>query len=290
MPVSKKRKLGAKRKNKYYINRYNTDKRSKCVDRETKALLLAAKDDLINNIERDVNEYYSEKASEINKYINEIVLNVDALIIEFNSLESEIDEKFDIDYIKGYIEKYNEAIEDVTETMAILFKSIMEFIDQTSYMKFKEYIKDIKSILQGEKLSNVNVFTHNLFMETLEYKVKGNREVIAKKYKEIYRLEIAYFTEYFNNHFITISEKLNEILERNENFDIDDIKGTHKSFKSRNWKELNKIAKKNGFIHVRDNGDHGIFINSDADRTIIIPQGRDIGKGLQIKIMKTIEL
>ena len=290
MPVSKKRKLGVKKRNSYYINRYNTDKCNKCVNKETKELLLATKDDLINNIDKDVAEYYSEKASEINKYTNDIILSVDSLIIEFSNLETEIDEKFDIDDIKEYIKKYNESIEEITEVMGVLFKSIMEFIEQTSYMKFKECICDIKSILEGEKLSNINVFTHNLFIETLEYKVKGNRDVVAKKYKDIYKLEIEYFTEYFNNHFITISEKLNEILEKNKNFDIDDIKGTHKSFKSRNWKELNKIAKKNGFIHVRDNGDHGIFINSDADRTIIIPQGRDIGKGLQIKIMKTIEL
>lgn len=53
------------------------------------------------------------------------------------------------------------------------------------------------------------------------------------------------------------------------------------------YKELNKLANVNGYNYIRSNGGHGIFKNSSG-RIVIIPQGRDIGKGLSIKIQKAI--
>lgn len=53
------------------------------------------------------------------------------------------------------------------------------------------------------------------------------------------------------------------------------------------YKDLNKIANENGFELVRCNGDHGIFKSSNG--MVVIPQGRSIGKGLSIKIQKTID-
>ncbi|XZJ89918.1 type II toxin-antitoxin system HicA family toxin (plasmid) [Clostridium perfringens] len=60
------------------------------------------------------------------------------------------------------------------------------------------------------------------------------------------------------------------------------------SFKNRTWKELNNIAEKKGFKYVRSNGDHGIFKHKNGN-IVVIPQGREIGKGLQIKIINDIE-
>ena len=52
------------------------------------------------------------------------------------------------------------------------------------------------------------------------------------------------------------------------------------------YRELNKMAEDNGFEYVRCNGDHGIFKSNSG--MVVIPQGRSIGKGLSIKIQKTI--
>lgn len=51
---------------------------------------------------------------------------------------------------------------------------------------------------------------------------------------------------------------------------------------------LNKLANDNDFKYVRSNGDHGIFKRFDGS-VVVIPQGRDIGKGLSLKIQKRIE-
>ena len=61
-----------------------------------------------------------------------------------------------------------------------------------------------------------------------------------------------------------------------------------KSFKDRSWREISKVAIENGYILERQSGDHGIFINSIGN-VVVIPQGRSIGKGLQIRILKSID-
>ena len=51
---------------------------------------------------------------------------------------------------------------------------------------------------------------------------------------------------------------------------------------------MNSLALNNGFDLIRIKGDHGIFKNASNGLTIVIPQGRDVGKGLSIKIQKDI--
>lgn len=53
-------------------------------------------------------------------------------------------------------------------------------------------------------------------------------------------------------------------------------------------KELTKLAIQEGFKMIRYNGDHGIMKNEKTNQTVVIPQGRDIGKGLSLKIQKDI--
>lgn len=67
--------------------------------------------------------------------------------------------------------------------------------------------------------------------------------------------------------------------------DLDATKS--KIFTHYKYQELNKLATDNGFILNRITGGHGIFIN-DSGLVTVIPQGRDIGKGLQIKILKSL--
>lgn len=54
------------------------------------------------------------------------------------------------------------------------------------------------------------------------------------------------------------------------------------------WKELSSLANSKGYNLVRSKGDHGIFKNNDG-YTVIIPQGRNIGKGLSIEIQKRLD-
>lgn len=55
------------------------------------------------------------------------------------------------------------------------------------------------------------------------------------------------------------------------------------------YKELNSLAESNGYFYTRSNGSHGIYKNDKGD-VVVIPQGRDIGKGLSMRIQKDILL
>ena len=61
--------------------------------------------------------------------------------------------------------------------------------------------------------------------------------------------------------------------------------------KDYNYKELNSLAEQQGYILDRCNGDHGIFIKKteSGEKLTIIPQGRAIGRGLQLTILKSLE-
>lgn len=74
--------------------------------------------------------------------------------------------------------------------------------------------------------------------------------------------------------------KIPKVIEEQENIP--------KEYKHRTWRELNAIAVNRGYKLDRYNGDHAIYMNSNG-KVVIIPQGRDIGKGLQIAILKDIE-
>lgn len=77
-----------------------------------------------------------------------------------------------------------------------------------------------------------------------------------------------------------------ESLEINElELDVNDIESDKLDYID-DYKKLNKLAKDNGFEYIRCRGDHGIFKNNNG--TVVIPQGRSIGKGLSFKIQKAI--
>lgn len=54
-----------------------------------------------------------------------------------------------------------------------------------------------------------------------------------------------------------------------------------------NYREINKLAEDNGYEKIRQQGDHGIFMDEN-NNLVVIPQGRKVGKGLSKKICKQI--
>lgn len=76
-------------------------------------------------------------------------------------------------------------------------------------------------------------------------------------------------------------------VDKTETLDL--VNNIQNEFKTiSDYKYLNKLAEDNNFIKVGQSGSHAQFKHSDG-RLVTIPQGRDIGKGLSIKIQKDIE-
>lgn len=87
-------------------------------------------------------------------------------------------------------------------------------------------------------------------------------------------------------YLVDIAQSVYDSHEFEEEFDIN---STDKFIPKNlyNYRDLNKFAEDNGFEKVRNNGDHGIFKRFDGS-TVVIPQGRDIGRGLSRTLQKRI--
>lgn len=95
-----------------------------------------------------------------------------------------------------------------------------------------------------------------------------------------------HFTEVLSNRLLDIEHKenLEQIrLEIDECFKKTKIEQTSR-FRSR---DLTQFAQKHGYTKIRQKGDHGVFKRENGS-TLVIPQGRRIGKGLSLKIQKSI--
>lgn len=59
-------------------------------------------------------------------------------------------------------------------------------------------------------------------------------------------------------------------------------------YKQKTWKELHSLAEEKGWSLVRCRGDHGIYKHPCRTSLVVIPQGRPIGKGLQLLIERSL--
>lgn len=54
--------------------------------------------------------------------------------------------------------------------------------------------------------------------------------------------------------------------------------------------ELHKLIKKNGWIHIRTKGSHYIYEKNDRAYPVPFHGTKEIGKGIELKIRKEMEL
>lgn len=113
----------------------------------------------------------------------------------------------------------------------------------------------------------------------------GNSKFIIEK-DIVAMLGIDDFFIYAKEEYYEGKEKQKEALPKKENT-LEFSDGNIEYSYIDDYKKLSKLAEDNGFVYVRSNGDHGIFKHDNGCITVI-PQGRSIGKGLSIKIQKSI--
>lgn len=104
----------------------------------------------------------------------------------------------------------------------------------------------------------------------------------TKNYIDKINIEIDNF--YFDHNYEKLQKMLKESLQKPSNEDKETNQLREKIF---NHKKMNKLAIQNGFVEVRQRGDHKIF--SNGTDSIPIPQ-HELGKGLSIKIQKQIDV
>ena len=140
----------------------------------------------------------------------------------------------------------------------------------------------------GKQLSHLTLLANNHNCEKYAKVLRGHGIDMAKYWVNSVIDEIGdrleFYTEYTNRLLVN---KLMDLV-GNENLSIkqpSEAKIRKSLAYIGEFKELNRIAGNKGFTKVRQKGDHGVFRRYDGS-TVIIPQGREIGKGLSIKIQK----
>lgn len=176
---------------------------------------------------------------------------------------------------------YNEYFEGVDEELK---NTVIRFEEELRTM-INTAIRDMLVELAFDETINVQLLGAYSFIYLAE-NYKGQK-IVNKVYSKL----IDFFDEDLGYLYESEIEELNRIwtVLLNE-CNIDELENKNKSseFVYRSWKELESIALKAGYEYVRSNGDHGIY-TCDKKRFLVIPRGREIGKGLQIAIMKRIQ-
>lgn len=221
---------------------------------------------------------FSERITLISKKaINELFKELEETILENGKII--LENSNTLDQISDVYIEYLRKLEIIAYDLAS-YKSM-------SVIKHLELIQiDTKNYL-ATLIESIGIESFDLYKDEMD-KYKLNLEsLISNNYSKI-----IHFINYESK--LTLGENLNtmddiiSLVNRCINKDKDKIKPTDKQvFTQYKYTELNKIAKDNGYHLNRVTGGHGIFINKDG-KVVIIPQGRDIGKGLQIKILKNI--
>lgn len=225
---------------------------------------------------------FSERITLISKEaINELFKELEETILENGKII--LENSNTLDQISDVYIEYLRKLEIIAYDLAS-YKSM-------SVIKHLELIQiDTKNYL-ATLIESIGIESFDLYKDEMD-KYKLNLEsLISNNYSKI-----IHFINYESkltlgknlNTMDDIISLVNRCINEDKDKDKDKIKPTDKQvFTQYKYTELNKIAKDNGYHLNRVTGGHGIFINKDG-KVVIIPQGRDIGKGLQIKILKNI--
>ena len=111
----------------------------------------------------------------------------------------------------------------------------------------------------------------------------------AESLKSVVKVILQEFDELLDESLeevkLEIDRRLNLIQANVTEEEPIDEKKRKEDYKHRTYRQLSSMAREKGYELIRCTGDHGIFRNKKGN-TVVIPQGRDIGRALQERIVK----
>ncbi|WP_297521862.1 type II toxin-antitoxin system HicA family toxin [uncultured Clostridium sp.] len=236
--------------------------------------------DLSLEIMRRYQEIFSTKTHDIFQQNLSLVSSLEIHKL-YNDLESEIisdgkiilENSNTLDDIYGIFNEYLINFDKIVLSAANL--KILAVINHLEFIQLdsKNYINNLVQSVSKEAFDLYSEEMDRYFLDIQSF-INTNNSILTEHLKS---------KLHHKNHENTIDNFFNWVKDTEEDLH----KTKSKIFTHYKYQELNKIATDNGFILNRITGGHGIFINNSGLVTVI-PQGRDIGKGLQIKILKSI--
>lgn len=274
---------------------------------------------MANNIE--MKHYYNKTIQPVKGKISD--LSVDIVISCIDMFDKIIEDSSIslLEEYNGFLSKYDvnlaaDEIEDIIKNTHLnMIKVVSKTIDSL-HNKELNYDELFTSLLKEFKRGDIITCG----MPTNKYKLTWElykQHIISSMQKQLSLLLsddfnklydtfmdytndiLSYATDYSKSKEVTFSDDfldvikiinkdsplLNTILAEEDTEEIED--NSCKLPNIENYRDLNRLAESNGYEQIRQQGDHGIFVNKEND-LLIIPQGRKVGKGLSKKICKQI--
>lgn len=269
--------------------------------------ITANRDDMIANLTEDLKEIVEKNRQSLDLFY---------LYNKFKEIGKEDCYNYIIDCYADLLSKFNPLNKD---------KTIIGYIDELKKMWvndcFVEIERDIKSLERFAKIaavyaptekeykklimlcqkrigsllySNLTSCWHSIVEEILDskeaFEIMVSEIVVSVITDDIIKscINLLPVAKDLDEDFCKVLDTiLHKASLENPRKDVEqEVRGNYKYIE--NPIELSSLAQDKGYTYERSNGDHAIYKNKDG-LVVIIPQGRNIGKGLSIRIQKDID-
>lgn len=274
---------------------------------------------MVNNIE--MQHYFNRNIAPIKSRISDLSLDIVISCIDMFDKIIEDSSVSLLEEYNGFLSKFdtNLAVNEIETIVNDIHLNMLKIVSNTidslhvNQIDYDELFTDLlKEFKKGDILTRSiptnkfklrwDLYTQHIIsgmQKQLSLLLSDNLNKLHETFMDYINDILSYLAEYsksknvtFSDDFLNIikvinkdSPLLNIILAEEDTEEIED--SSCKLPNIENYRDLNRLAESNGYKQVRQQGDHGIFVNKEND-LLIIPQGRKVGKGLSKKICKQI--
>lgn len=242
-------------------------------------------DERLNRSSHEMNKIYNKFMGSFN---DNLAVSDLELLVKNTHLEMLKEIEQILDNVKLNTESYEKLLKDLikeTRKGDVITGQFCRFLNNLTLKAEWQLYK--QNITYGLKRQVNNILTDNYDMLNDKFMEYMNNVL------EYINLRYPSGTSEFSESFAELVRIINEdspLLESilaEQDIEEDDDSEIIEIPNLENYREINKLAEDNGYEKIRQQGDHGIFMDEN-NNLVVIPQGRKVGKGLSKKICKQI--
>lgn len=245
--------------------------------------------DLLSNLQKECVGIYGELVMQYVDDAKEVVVHgmsrkIDRIVGLIDLLEDNVDSK----YVNSIFDEYVEICESIESIdLAVLFADIFDDLAEFDF--------DTKRNAVFDYFVNTVQTIPFLTLQKVQIAYKQLQYTCNEEFKRYWRMSIKQLVDDVNEQFLYVQSLMLQQLQRiqivehevevvSEEEDVTVVK--YKKITDR--KELEQLARNNGFELKRQTGSHRIYENENGKVTVIASHSYDIGKGMSHEIQKQI--
>lgn len=247
--------------------------------------------DLLSNLQKECVGIYGELVMQYVDDAKEVVVHgmsrkIDRIVGLIDLLEDDVDSK----YVDSIFDEYVEICESIESVdLAVLFADIFDDLAEFDF--------DTKRNAVFEYFVNTVQTIPFLTLQKVQIAYKQLQYTCNEEFKRYWRMSIKQLVDDVNEQFLytqsLMLQKLQSIQVVVQEHEVEVVSEEEdvtvvKYKKITDRKELEQLARNNGFELKRQTGSHRIYENENGKVTVIASHSYDIGKGMSHEIQKQI--